>query len=280
MTQYVLISGASSGIGKAASEALADAGMTVFAGALNDNEAQQIRANGRAGIVPVVLDVTSIVSIEAAIEQIRQTIGSDGKLNGLVSCAGVDFNAPLQTLEVREITQMVNVNYLGSMLLTRAAMSLMGRDSSRIVLVSSAMGLLPTPIVTVYASTKTAIEGFADALRVEVLPLGIKVSVVEPGVIRTPMTKAAPELLEKMLARMDSSQRAMYEPAMRKISEMSANPKAGVTTEFTSRAILDALTARKPARRYQVGADSKMAKIVGLLPNAMQDWIHRRLLGL
>lgn len=281
MTQYVLMSGASSGIGKAASEALADAGIFVFAGALNENEAAQIRAGGRKNIQPVVLDVTSTDSIDAAIDQVRASMGRDGYLYGLVNVAGVDHNAPLQFLEPREIIQMVNVNLTGSMLLTRAALPLMRHGSSRIVFVSSAMGLLPTPIVQVYCGTKSGIEGFADALRIELGAVGIKVAMVEPGVIRTPMTSVAMSMFERMLARMDALHRGIYEKAMRKIAESSANPpKSSATTDDTSRAIKAALTASNPARRYQVGIDCKGARIVGMLPHAVQDWIQRKVLAL
>ena len=93
MTQYILFSGASSGIGKAASEALAAQGMTVFAGALSEAEAEAMRASGTKGIIPVVLDVTKIESIDAAIATISETIGPEGCLNALVNCAGVDYNA-------------------------------------------------------------------------------------------------------------------------------------------------------------------------------------------
>ena len=279
MTQYVLFSGASSGIGKAASEALATQGMTVFAGALNEAEAEAMRATGIKGIVPVVLDVTSIASIDAAIATVSELIGKDGCLNVLVNCAGVDYNAPLQTLEVREITQMVNVNYLGGVLLTRAAMSLMKKDQSRVVCIGSAMGLMPTPIVTIYSSTKTAIEGFCDALRVELIPLGIKVVLVEPGVIKTPLTGAAPKMLETMLSRMSGEMRAHYEKGMRTIVAGSTNPKTTSSTEVSSKVIVEAVTSANPARRYQIGLDGKAAKIVNLLPHAVQDWIHKKVMG-
>lgn len=281
MTQYVLMSGASSGIGKAASEALAAAGIFVFAGALNDHEAAQIRASGHKNIQPVVLDVTSTESIDAAIAHVRGAIGSDGYLYGLVNVAGVDHNAPLQFLEPREIIQMVNVNLTGSMLLTRAALPLMRHGTSRVVFISSAMGLLPTPIVQVYCGTKSGIEGFADALRIELGAVGIKVSIIEPGVIRTPMTSVAMSMFDRMIVRLDAQHRAIYEKPMRKIAESSANPpKSIATTEDTSRAIMDALTSPVPARRYQVGIDCKGARIVGMLPHALQDWIQRKVLGL
>jgi NAD(P)-dependent dehydrogenase (short-subunit alcohol dehydrogenase family) len=280
MTQYVLISGASSGIGKAAAQSLAANGITVFAGALNDAEAEAMRAEGIKNIVPLVLDVTRLESIDAAMQTVAATIGKDSYLHGLVSCAGVDVNAPLHVLERTEIMHMINVNYVGGIMLTRAALPLMRHGSSRLVFISSAMAVLSTPTISIYCSTKSGISGFADAMRVELIPVGLKVSVIEPGVIRTPMVRSAPLLLEKMLARMTDADRKCYEPMMKKIAQMSANPKGGSSTDLTSKAISHALTAAKPKIRYRVGVDSKAASIIGKFPYAVKDWIQRKIYGI
>ena len=277
MSQYVLISGASSGIGKAASEALARNGFTVFAGALNETEAATMRAAGTQGIVPVVLDVTRAESIDAAIARVRETIGPNGHLTGLVNCAGVDVNAPLHVLENSEIMQMINVNYVGGIMLTRAIMPLLLHGTSRLVFVSSAMAVMSTPTISIYCSTKSGISGFADALRVELIPVGIKVSVLEPGVIRTPLVQSAPKVLEKLLPRMSDADRQRYEPMMRKIAKMSADPSKGSSTDATSGAICHALTAPNPKIRYRVGMDSKAAAIISKLPYGMKDWIQRKI---
>lgn len=280
VSQHILISGASSGIGKAAAEALAGQGFTVFAGALNAQEAQVLSAAGVPGVVPVVLDVTQQASIEAAMAHIAAVMGPQGRLHGLVNCAGVDINAPLHVLEQQEIMQMINVNYVGGIMLTRAALPLLQRGSGRIVFISSAMALLRTPMISIYCSTKTGIEGFADAMRLELLPVGIKVAIVEPGVIRTPLVSKAMGVLEKILPRMSAEDRQRYEPTMRKIAEMSANPKMGSSTEVTTRAIQHSLTARQPQRRYRAGADCKAATFISILPYAVQDWVQRRIYGL
>lgn len=277
MTQYVLISGASSGIGKAAAETLASQGFTVFSGALNQAEAEAMRAEGKHGIVPVVMDVTSRDSVDAALAQVKQTIGSAGYLHGLVNCAGVDINAPLHVLEEREIMQMINVNYIGGIMLTRSALPLMRHGSSRLVFISSAMALLRTPMISIYCSTKAGIEGFADAMRVELIPVGIKVSIVEPGVIRTPLVQSAPAELNKLLPRMSGEDRTRYEHVMRKIAQMSSDPKAGSTTEVTSNAVSHALTAAKPKIRYRAGNDCKAAAVISNLPYGFQDWVQRKI---
>ena len=114
-------------------------------------------------------------------------------------------------------------------------------------------------------------------MRVELIPVGIKVAIVEPGVIRTPLVKAAPELTEKILMRMTADDRKRYEPTLRKIARMSADPKAGSSTDVTSNAISHALTAPKPRIRYRAGNDCKAAAVISNLPYGVQDWIQRKI---
>jgi NAD(P)-dependent dehydrogenase (short-subunit alcohol dehydrogenase family) len=279
MTQYVLISGASSGIGKAAAIAMANQGLTVFAGALNEREAEAMRAEKVPRLIPVVLDLTNAQSVEAALNTVKSTIGNE-HLHGLINCAGVDINAPLHILETSEIMQMINVNYVGAILLTRAVMPLLKHHASRIVFISSAMANMYTPTITIYCSTKSGISGFADSLRVELIPTGIKVSVIEPGVIKTPLVKAAPQILERMLPRMSQTDRNLWEAMMRKLSHMSSNPKAGISTDHTSKAICHAMTAASPRIRYRVGADSKAAGFIAKLPYGFIDWLSRKIYGI
>ncbi len=278
ISRYILISGASSGIGKAAAEALAKEGMTVFAGASSERKADAMRAEGVDGIVPIALDVTSMDSIDAAMDRISTSIGPRGHLHGLVNSAGVDVNAPLHALERHEIAQMANVNYLGGIMLTHAALPLLRRGPSRIVFISSASALLRSPTVSIYCSTKAGIEGFADSLRLEMIPVGIKVSIIEPGIIRTPMVDAAMTTLNTMLARLTETDRRRYEPTMRKIAQVSVETGSG--TEVTTAAIRHALTAPNPRRRYRVGIDCKVAAFIGALPHGVQDWVLRRTYGI
>jgi NAD(P)-dependent dehydrogenase (short-subunit alcohol dehydrogenase family) len=203
---YVLITGAAGGIGKAAASDLAQQGHTVFAAdirelALDDFAASDAIAAAGGCIVPVRLDVTQRDSIAQVIVVIRQRLGAAGHLHALINNAGLDYNGPLQSLTEDEIVSMVQVNLLGGILLTRAALALMRDDVSRIVFVGSAMGLWATPTISVYASTKWGLEGFADALRVELGLRGFAVSLIEPGVIQTAMTTGGPAMLERVLAR-------------------------------------------------------------------------------
>lgn len=278
--QYVLISGAAGGIGLATVRRLCAAGFKVFAGVLDETESEAIAAQALADAIPLRLDVRSESSIDAAVQEMSARMGANDRLVGLVNNAGVNVNAPLQYLSVAEIRQMIEVNLLGAILLTRATLPLLRRGESRAVFTGSAMGFMATPTVSTYAATKFAIEGLCDALRVELAPLGIRVMVIEPGVVRTPMTAASPGILARMLERMSPEDRTRYEGLMRKIVDMSVKPGAGIEPQAVANAIHEALTARRPKTRYPVGGDSKAVSWLRHLPDGARDALQRRIFGL
>lgn len=277
---YVLISGAAGGIGRSAARLLSQAGYRVLAGVLNQAEADSIAGEAIEGLTPVLLDVSREDSVDAAVQRVAAMLGDQDRLLALVNNAGVNFNGPLQYLSVKEVRMMLDVNLFGAILLTRAALPLLRRNASRVVFTGSAMGLMATPTVSVYAATKFALEGLSDGLRVELAPLGIQVSLVEPGVVRTPMTSGAPGVLAQMLERMSGDDRQRYEALMRKIVDMSAGPKAGVDADQVGRAILHAVSARVPRSRYQVGGDSKALAWLRHLPDTARDAMQRKIFGL
>jgi len=276
----VLVTGAGSGIGKATASALAAKGYRVFAAALNAADESAIAALGQAALEPLRLDISNIESIEAAMTVVAERLGETQPLDALVNIAGVNLNAPLHILSVAEIKQMVEVNLLGTLLLTRAALPFLLRGAGRVVLVGSATAFLPPPAISVYAATKCAISGMGDSLRMELGMAGLGVSVIEPGVVRTPLVAAGPAVLEKMLARMGEADRTRYEKLMRKIVQMSASPTAGVPPEKVAEVIVEALTAPRPKARYRVGVDSKAAALLRHLPDGARDFIQRKTFGI
>jgi len=276
----VLVTGAASGIGRATASLLAAQGYLVLAGALNETEMRIMADLGVEGLVPLQLDISDVGSIDAAMARVAERLGDLLPLDALVNVAGVNLNAPLHILSVGEIRQMVDVNLLGTILLTRAALPFLRRGPGRVVLVGSATAFLPPPAISVYAATKCAISGFGDSLRMELGQAGLAVSVIEPGVVRTPMTATAPAVLDRMLARMDAGDLSRYEKLMRKIVAMSISPKAGVTAEAVAEVIVGCLAAPKPQARYRVGIDSKAAALLRHLPDGARDFIQRKTFGL
>lgn len=278
--RYILLTGAAGGIGRATAAALSGLGYTTLAGVLNEAEAAQLTAAQLPKVVPLVMDLQQEASIDAAMRTVRERIAPSGRLVGLANNAGVDHNGPLEVLSTAEIRRMIDVNFVGSLLLTRAALPLLRAGASRIVFTGSAMGLLAAPLVTTYAATKWAIEGMGDALRLELGPLGIHVAVVEPGVVRTPMTAGLPQAAEKVMQRMTPADQDRYRKALFKIVELSTKPGAGVPPEKVAEAICHGLTAQKPRARYRVGVDSKAAGFLRHFPDGLRDKIQRGLFGL
>jgi len=276
----VLVTGTEGGIGGKAVSALAARGFTIFAGALDQSKAAIGSGQHLASIIPILLDISKPASIAAAIALIDSHLGKDGRLDGLVNIAGVNYNAPLECLSEPEIRQMVEVNLLGTILLTRAALPLLRRGRGRIIFTGSATAFLPPPLISVYAATKCALEGLADSLRVELRSLGISVSMIEPGVVQTPMTSGASAVLETMLQRMSAGDRTLYEKAMRKIVAMSVAKNAGVPPEAVAEVIVQALTAPRPRARYQAGADSKITALLRHLPHSARDFLQKMTFGL
>lgn len=281
----VLVTGAEGGIGGKAVAALAGRGFTVFAGMLDPGKAAAGTGQHPPGLIPVPLDISKPASIASAIAAIDMHLGQDGplenaRLEALVNIAGVNYNAPLESLSEAEIRQMVEVNLLGTILLTRAALPLLRRGQGRIIFTGSATAFLPPPLISVYAATKCALEGLASSLCLELRPLGIAVSIIEPGVVRTPMTAGAPVVLETMLQRMSAADRAVYEKPMRKIVAMSVAKTAGVPPEAVADIIVQALTAPRPKARYCVGGDSKITSLLRYLPHSARDFLLHLTFGL
>ena len=276
--RYVLLTGAAGGIGRVAIDTLRAAGFTVLAAARPGSSVASLEGIG-ADVIPVALDLADEDSITAAIAQVAAHIGPEGRLHALINNAALDFNGPLRYLATDKIRSMIQVNLLGTILMTRAALSLM-ECGSRVIFVGSAMGLLAVPTVSIYASTKWALEGLTDALRLELGLEGIDVVMIEPGVVQTPMTANAPQILDDVLAGMDEAGRRTYEKLMRKIVDMSASPGAGVTAQVVADVVARVTASPSPRTRYRVGTDSKSVGWIRLLPDRVRDFLQRKGLGL
>lgn len=276
--RYVLLTGAAGGIGRVAIDSLRAEGFTVFAAARPGHSVASLEGIDPE-VIPVPLDLAEEASIDEAIARIAAHIGPQGRLYALINNAALDFNGPLRYLDTDRIRAMIQVNLLGTMLMTRASLSLMGRGS-RVMFVGSAMGLLAVPTVSVYASTKWAMEGLTDALRLELGLEGIDVVMIEPGVVQTPMTASAPQILEEVLSGMDADGRRTYEPLMRKIVAMSASPGAGVTARTVADVVARVAAHPRPRTRYRVGTDSKSVGWIRLLPDRVRDFLQRKGLGI
>jgi NAD(P)-dependent dehydrogenase (short-subunit alcohol dehydrogenase family) len=272
----VLLTGASTGIGLAAAEAMAQAGWRVYAGYRKDTDGQTLQKL-HANIRPIRLDITSDADIQAAVSQLEGELGNRG-LDCLFNNAGIAVAAPLEALPIDKFRQQLEVNVTAQLAVTQAFIPLIRQAKGRIMITGSISGRLAMPMTGAYSCSKFAIEAMADALRRELFPWGIHVVLLEPGQIRTPIWEkslgAALELKEKF----DPQKIAMYQDAIDQGEQMAKTAaKSAAPVSVATRVILKALYAPKPRARYTIGRDAFIAvRIARWLPDSAKDWLIRR----
>ncbi len=186
MSKVILISGATSGMGKASAFLLASKGHQVFAGARNQTKANQLKDEAQAqniALKTVILDVQDEQSVNSAVKQVQAI---SGRLDVLVNNAGYGLVATVEDGSDEEIQQQFDVNVFGVFRLCRAALPIMRQQGHGIIInVSSFLGRMGLPLLSHYNASKYAVEGLTDSLRYEVAPLGIRVNSILPGLFRT-----------------------------------------------------------------------------------------------
>jgi len=274
----VLVTGASTGIGRATALRLDAAGWRVHAGVRREEDAESLRAAGSGSLEPVFLDVTDADQIAAAAERLG---GGEGELAGLVNNAGVAIPSPLETMPVDDFRRQLEINLTGQVAVTQALLPAIRRGDGRLVFISSIGGRMALPLTGAYHAAKFGIEAVGDVFRQELRPWGIPVSIVEPGSIDTPIWERGEQTADEVGSR--SPQReALYGRAIeryRKVIRETA--ERGIPPEKVAATIERALTSRRPRARYLVGIDAKVqARLKPLLPTPLLDRIVARAMGL
>ena len=276
--QTLLITGATSGIGRHAALHLAKKGHRVFAAGRNPQALEALRAEAAGlDLHALSLDVTDDASIRAAVVEVDRVTGGYG-LDGLVNNAGFGMTVPVADLSDADLRAQFETNVFGLMAMTRAFLPAMrARRAGRIVNISSVGGRLTLPFLGGYNASKYAVESLSDALRRELRAFGIRVSLVEPGVIRTDFTRRSMDGMAAYRSA-DSDYAAVYERAdeLEKLSDKMASGPAVVTA-----AVESALLSRWPAARYVVPFSSKIfLAMAALMPTRMVDFVMRQMFGL
>jgi NAD(P)-dependent dehydrogenase (short-subunit alcohol dehydrogenase family) len=276
----VLISGASTGIGRATALRLAASGWDVLAGVRDPAAGEALAAESRAGgrVVALELDITNPAHVAAAAEQVRERTGAAG-LNALVNNAGVALGGPLEMLPMEELRQQFEVNFFGHIAMTQALIPALRRARGRLILISSIGGRITTPYMSPYHASKYALEAVGDSLRVELARSHIQVALIEPGSIATPIWEKGGELIDGVEVPPELEQYYGHVPkAMEKTLKDTA--KRGIPPERVAQAIEGALGARRMRARYLVGLDARgMVWLNRLLPDLVLDRVLRRALG-
>ena len=266
--EAVVITGASSGIGADAAALLAREGFIVFAGVRNDADAART-ATLHERVRPLMLDVADRASIASAVN----TVAASGHpLRGVVGNAGIAVAGPLEFLPVDEVRRQFEVNVFGALAFVQAFLPQLRASRGRIALVGSISGRLGIPFIAPYSASKAALRSFADALRVELRPAGISVSLIEPGSVKTPIWQKGRESRDALLEQLGPTALEHYGDQVEAVfAQTQREERAGMPVERVSRAILHALTARKPRASYLLGGSARAGSIVAMLPSRLRD---------
>jgi short-subunit dehydrogenase len=260
--QWVLVTGAASGIGKATAILLSKNGFGVYAADLSLEELSDLRQENK--IEPIRLDITDEKDVDKAFKLIdkKQT-----GLFALVNNAGIFNPGPLMELNIERLIEQYNVNVFGTHRVTKAFFPLLFSFRGRIVNISCVAGYVATPFSGPYASSKHAVEGWSDSLRRELLPLDVKVIIIEPALINT-------SIWDKDLdGRIEKYRNTIFYEANRKKLEQEAREakQNGVQPEVVAEAIFKALTAPNPKSRYLVTNHRVLHRLVKFLPDSFVD---------
>ena len=253
--KVVLITGASSGVGQASARLLSQKGYKVFGTSRIPAEAKPM-----PNVEMLALDVRVDASVAACVEAV---ISHAGQLDVLVNNAGYELAGALEELSLDEAKAQFDTNFFGVIRMVKAVLPLMRRPGhGKIINVSSLSGLSPIPFMGIYSASKFALEGYTEALRMEVKPFHIHVSQIEPGFLKTPMMDSRQVAAQPIVEYGPWRQRAFK--AIREQEEKGPGP------ELVAGTVLKIIESRAPRLRYVIGQQATSALLLRhLLPEAV-----------
>jgi NAD(P)-dependent dehydrogenase (short-subunit alcohol dehydrogenase family) len=265
----VLISGCSTGIGRALAIEFAARNWQVFATARKKESVDDLKS---PNVETFALDVTDEKAIKACVESV---ISKAGRIDMLVNNAGLLLIGPLIELQSDELRRQFETNVIGLAALTRTvAPSMIKRRSGKIVNISSVSGVLPTPFAGAYCSTKAALTAFSDSLRMELAPFGITVVTVQPGGIKSNLSINADKELERF-------RETPYGPIQNFIvARANASQENATPAETFAKDLVDKLVLGKTPKFIRLGKDSTLLPLIARLPRAFTDSLLSKKFGL
>ena len=249
----VVVTGASTGIGRATALRLAAGGFEVLAGVRREADGEQLVTEAGTGtIVPVGVDVTDAAQIAALGERL-----AGRPLAGLVNNAGISVNGPLEFVELDELRRQLEVNLVGHVAVTQALLEPLRTARGRIVNITSIGGRFANPFLGPYVASKFAFEGLSDSLRRELRPWGIHVAMIEPGSIATEIWKKGTADGREQLDSLPPRALELYGTRLRAVLKLAGRAgRTAIPPDRVAKKIEHALTASRPKTRYIVGPDA------------------------
>lgn len=279
-----MVTGTSSGIGRATALALAAEGYQVFAGVRRRTDGEALVDSARQSpgrIVPVSLDVTDAASMARAVTAVAGAVGSGG-LAGLVNNAGIGMTWPVEAIPLDELRRIFEVNVFGQVAVIQAFLPLLRAGAGRVINIGSIGDRLSLPFGAPLASSKWAFASITESLRMELRPWGIHVVLIEPASIHTDAVGKVEADAKRVLREMTDEDRRLYATAYQSMTKRAlARERDGSHPDVVARMVLRALTAGRPRTRYVVGKHGRLlAFLARWAPDRLFDRIRIKLFGL
>lgn len=279
--KYVLITGCDSGFGHETAVRLHKMGVNVLATCLTKEGEQSLKSVTSESLRTFQLDVTNSQQIKDVFAQVKSIIPSRFGLWGLVNNAGITAIGPIEWLPLEKYKRLADVNLWGMIEVTKTFLPLVKNAQGRVVNFSSMLGRLALPRMSGYSITKYGVQAFSDALRREMSPWGVQISIIEPGLFKTAMAneernlEAVQDLWDGLSpeTKVEYGEKSLekLKKGIRKVREKQASPDTFKVID----AVVDALTSHRPQTRYAVGQDAKISIFVSFLPTIIADYLFR-----
>jgi NAD(P)-dependent dehydrogenase (short-subunit alcohol dehydrogenase family) len=280
-SKSIVITGASSGIGRATALRLARNGWRVFATVRKCSDAPVSRAGSRGTLETVLLDISDRESITGAAREVAERLAGRG-LDALFNNAGIGSVSPVEYTSIDKLHELFEINLFGQIAVIQAFLPLIRMARGRIINNGSVGDHFTPPFGGSLAGSKAAFASMSAALRLELRPQGIDVCVIEPGAINTPAVEKTLGGVEKIIADLPPEGAALYGGAMRRVAHIFAEKEhAGSPPEAVAEVVERALNDRYPQTRYLAGRDSfKLALLAKFLPEKLLDVAILKIFGL
>ncbi len=269
----VLITGASSGIGKACALHLDRCGYTVFAGVRNHDDGAALQQEASERLHTVRIDVTDDQSISEAVAQVEAESG--GVLHGLINNAGIGRGGALEVIAMDEIRAVFDVNVLGLIAVTKAFLPMLQQGAGRLVNIGSTASFLAVPGASVYSASKFAVRALSDSLRTELHPFAMHVILVAPGAVESSIWEKGRAYKKRMREGISPEVAKKYSD-LRRFGEHIEKEVKKIPAQQVAEVVETALKAAKPKPYYLVGPDARGAAKVARMPKRLVDWMIRK----
>lgn len=262
--RVALVVGASSGMGKACAEYLKSKGYRVYGTSRKASFVDDIADVGDGFIKMIPMDVTNEDSIKEAVKYVTD---KEGQINILLNCAGYALGGAVEDISYEEVLDIFNTNFFGMMMVINQVLPIMRKQNSGLIVnISSVAGFIAVPFQSMYSASKYAVEAMTEALRMEVKPFGIKVSMIDPGDINTGFTSS------RKIAKSAQINEVYIERHEKAVNEMIKSETTGPGPEVVVKEFAKILHSKNPPIRVVVGMKYKMVALLKkLLPSKVVE---------